>query len=143
MVKFKISLLFFSLILILSVVFVYAQEYGKETQDKQNSDTGETAAQETKLDKTNVNIGPGMEAITVDGTSILVPKDMIVTKEKGIITKEDMGAYLGRKFDEIGNRFDKIESNQEELKNELGQLKQRIEILEQQSSSKANVTQRK
>jgi len=131
MLKFKISLSILALILIICVSYVYAQ-------DKQDSDTGEMATQETDSGKTNVNIGPGMQAITVDGTSILVPKDMIVTKEKGIITKEDIGAYLGRKFDEIGNRFDKIESSQEELKNEVEQLKQRVETLENNNKNNTN-----
>jgi hypothetical protein len=130
-------------ILMISIAFVYAQDPGEETQNDNGSDMGTMTTQETQSGKTNVNIGPGMEAITRGATTILVPKDMIVTKEKGRITKEDIAAYLGRKFDEIESRFNKIELNQEELKQELQQLSQRVEVLEQRSLPKANATQGK
>lgn len=127
MVRVKILSLIF--LLIISLVFVYAEESGGETQNKQSLDAQAIASQGAQSGKNSVEIGPGMEAITISGASILVPKDMIVTQKKGRVKKEDIGAYMGRKFDEIDKRFSSIESKQGELKAGIEEIKKELEEL--------------
>lgn len=127
---------------ILAVLFIWTIFVVLAAAQDNDSRTSMTT-QEATSGKSNVNVGPGMQAITIEGTSILVPKDMVVTKGKGQIIKEDIGAYLGRKFEEIGNRFDRIKAGQEEFKKELDELTQRVVVLEQQAVSKANATKGK
>lgn len=126
MVKIKILLL--SVFLIIPVAFVCAQ----------NSNAGETAAQETKSGKSNVKVGPGMGVIKYGGLNIVAPEDIQVRKEGGRVVAEDRGAYIGRKFDEIAKRLNNIELKQDELKKELEQLKRRTQNLENNNNSSNN-----
>jgi len=79
------------------------------------------------------NVGPGMEVIKIDQVNIIAPKGTRVRKEGSQVVFEDLGEYLGRKFDEIEQRFSQIEASQEELKKQMEEIRQGINELRKES----------
>lgn len=78
-------------------------------------------------------IGPGMEVIQIGEVNIIAPKGTRVKKEGSQVVFEDLGEYLGRRFDEVERRFARIEVQQEELKKELEEIKKTLAEMRKQS----------
>jgi len=120
----------FTLLFLAFAVCAYAQE----TQNNSSFDEQELTTMQTTPGKGNVSVGPGMKVIKSGGLNIVAPSDIKMQKKDGKIITEDLGSYMGRKFEAIEKRLDTIEEKQEELKNELGALKQRIGDLENKNN---------
>ena len=120
----------FTLLFLAFAVCAYAQE----TQNNSSFDEQELTTMQTTPGKGNVSVGPGMKVIKSGGLNIVAPSDIKMQKKDGKIITEDLGSYMGRKFEAIEKRLDTIEEKQEELKNELGVLKQRIGDLENKNT---------
>ncbi len=74
-----------------------------------------------------VKIPEGMELIKSGTVNILVPKGAKVTKARGMVIVEDIGAYTGRRFMEMQERLEEIEAKEEELGKEVEQLKKALD----------------
>ena len=72
-------------------------------------------------------LGPGMEVISMKGTNFVVPKGARVFDMGSWLKVEDLGEFLGRKFDEIETRMDELVRQQEQLKQELEEIKESLE----------------
>jgi hypothetical protein len=80
-----------------------------------------------KVDPQKFKVGPGMEITKVKGANIIAPKDTRVYKQGSQIIYEDIGEYLGRRFDELEKRIQAIENEQSKMKEELKKIKQELE----------------
>jgi hypothetical protein len=80
-----------------------------------------------KVDTQKFKVGPGMEIIKIKGANIIVPKDTRVYRQGSQIIYEDIGEYLGRRFEELEKRIQAIENGQSKIKEELKKIKQELE----------------
>lgn len=82
-----------------------------------------------KIDTKNLRVGPGMEVIEIGETKVVVPKGTKVHKTGSLITFEDTGEYMSRRFEELDTRLKQIEAQQEELRKELQELHKMVDGL--------------
>lgn len=78
-------------------------------------------------------LGPGMEFITVGGVNIVAPQGTKVEDKGSWIKIEDVGEYLGRRFQEIRERLQAIEAAQGEIKQDIEKLKQEVGVINKRS----------
>jgi len=67
-----------------------------------------------------------MEVISLKGTNIVAPKGTRVFDMGSWIKVEDIGEFLGRKFDEIQTRLSQLAQQQEQLREELLEIKESL-----------------
>ncbi len=78
-------------------------------------------------------LGPGMEVIRIKGTNIVTPKGTRAFDMGSWIKVEDLGEFLGRRFDEIQTRLQQLKEEQEQLGQELKEIRESLEELNQKS----------
>ena len=79
-----------------------------------------------KVREKDFKLGPGMEVISLKGTNIVAPKGTRVFDMGSWIKVEDIGEFLGRKFDEIQTRLSQLAQQQEQLREELLEIKESL-----------------
>jgi len=124
-------------VLIICLPLCHAQEYRNATGSEKDLDI--LGPDGTKINKAKFELGPGMEIIKVGEINIVAPKGTRVHKVGSHVIFEDIGEYLGRKFDELDKRLEKIELQQGQLKDELGQLKKELEGMKSSLLQDTNV----
>ena len=92
--------LFLVMVILVPVIFVYAQEEKKE------------------------EVPPGMELLEMGAARVVVPVGTKVRRIGSLIILENDSEYMSRKFLEMEERLAEIEANEEELKQEIERLKQ-------------------
>ncbi|KPK98703.1 MAG: hypothetical protein AMJ95_02865 [Omnitrophica WOR_2 bacterium SM23_72] len=80
-------------------------------------------------------LGPGMEVISLKGTNIVAPKGTRVFDMGSWIKVEDLGEFLGRRFDEMETRLNQLAQQQEQLRQELQEIKESLKELNEKSST--------
>ncbi|MFH0827172.1 MAG: hypothetical protein V1923_04745 [Candidatus Omnitrophota bacterium] len=61
-------------------------------------------------------LGPGMEVISLKGTNIVAPKGTRAFDMGSWIKVEDLGEFLGRRFNEMQTRLNQLAQQQEQLR---------------------------
>jgi flagellar capping protein FliD len=131
----KTELAVLILLFLSAAVSLRAQEDSKAVQNKTASTPGSINMTDVtilaplgkKVEQDKIRVGAGMELTQFGGLNIIAPKGTKIYKEGSQILYEDLGEFLGRKFDEIDNRLGQIEKKQEELKSQLEELKKSLE----------------
>lgn len=78
-------------------------------------------------------LGPGMEVIRLKGTNIVAPEGTRVFDMGSWIKVEDLGEFLGRRFDEIQAGLQQLKKEQEQLRQELKEIRESLEELNENS----------
>ena len=76
-------------------------------------------------------LGPGMAVVNVKGLNIVAPKGTRVQDKGSWVEIEDLGQFLGRRFDETEGRLQRLEQQQGLILEELAQIKKSMEELKQ------------
>ena len=74
-------------------------------------------------------IAPGMQSIWVGSTELIVPKDLKIRKEGGLIILENTTDYVARKVQDMQARIDNLSEELENVKKQVEQFKKIIKAL--------------
>jgi hypothetical protein len=108
----KVNFFLLVLVLIFSAIVISAQEEEK------------------------INIPPGMEVVESGTVKLIVPTGSKVHQEGGLITVEDIGAYVGRRFLDVENSLTELKTKQENLEEEMRELRETLDKIQLDKTQK-------
>ncbi len=125
------SVLIFTLIL--SQGICYAQGSNGTQQEIKGGSYNFVTITGEEVKKKDFNLDPGMELISIRGVNVVAPKGTKVVDKGSWIKVEDVGEFLGRRFDEIEDHLENSEKQQDELRQELTKIKNTLDELYERS----------
>ena len=102
-------------------------------QDDKKGDFNFVTITGEEVRENNFRLGAGMEVTRIRGVNIVAPRGTRVEDKGSWIKVEDLGEFLGRRFDETENRLEQIEEQQGLIAEELQQIKKTLEELYKKS----------
>ena len=80
--------------------------------------------------RSNEDVPPGMEIITINNVRYLVPKGTKIHKRGGVFVLEGQSEYMAKRFDIIDKHLESIKEKEKGLSFEVEQLKKTVEKLQ-------------